>query len=211
MCGNENIENETVNRKGDDVKVLWVSFFVVLADQITKVLVKGCSIPFLGLHVEGMPIGYSRPVLGDFLRLTYVENPGMAFGVDLGGKLYLTLFSILASIGIFFYIYYTRKETLLFRSSLALILGGALGNLVDRVLYGVLYGEAPLFYGKVVDFVDFEFFNINLFGYQLTRFWVFNIADSAVTIGVVILILFHRSFIKEEDAVSLSVEHKENG
>ena len=74
-----------------------------------------------------------------------------------------------------------------------MILGGALGNLIDRVFYGVFFGDAPLFYGKVVDFLDMNFFDINIFGYQLTRWPVFNIADASVTLGVLLLLFFHRS------------------
>ncbi len=181
------------------MKVLWLTLSIIISDQISKLLVKGFSIPFLGIHHEGVPLGSSRQILDDVVRFTYVENPGMAFGVDFGGKLFLTLFSIAASIGILVYLFYMRKEKLLFRSSLALILGGAIGNLIDRVFYGVFYNEAPLFYGKVVDFIDVQFFNINIFGYQLTRFWVFNVADSAVSIGVFILLIFHRSFVSEEE------------
>ena len=65
-----------------------------------------------------------------------------------------------------------------------MILGGAVGNMIDRMFYGVLYGEAPLFYGKVVDFFDVDFPDIDLLGYQLTRWPVFNIADASVTVGV---------------------------
>jgi signal peptidase II len=131
--------------------------------------------------------------MGNFLRLTYIENPGMAFGIDIGGKLFFSLFSIVASAAIVAYLYHARKESLGFRLSLAMILGGALGNLIDRVFYGVIYGDAPLFYGKVVDFLDMNFFDINIFGYQLTRWPVFNIADAAVTTGVLLLLFFHRS------------------
>ena len=82
------------------MKILNLSIFVLLADQITKLMVKGIQVPALGIHTLGLPLGSSRPILGDFLRLTYIENPGMAFGIDLGGKLFFSIFSILASIGI---------------------------------------------------------------------------------------------------------------
>jgi signal peptidase II len=181
------------------VRVLFVTLFVVLGDQTTKLLIKGFSIPALGLHVPGIPIGSSIPVLGDFARLTYIENPGMAFGIDVGGKLFFSLFSVIASIGILLYLYKMRNERLLFRFSLALILGGAVGNLIDRVFYGVLFNDGRLFYGKVVDFIDVDFFNVNIFGYHLSRFPIFNVADSSVTIGVLILLIFHRSFITGEE------------
>ena len=183
------------------VKVLWVTLCVIIADQASKLAVKGISLPWAGISVKGIPVGSSYQLAGDWVRLTFIENPGMAFGIDLGGKLYLTLFSIAASIGIVAYLYIVRREKLLFRLSLALVLGGAVGNLIDRIFYGVVYGEAPLFYGKVVDFIDVDFFTISIFGYHLQRFWVFNVADAAVTVGVAIMLIFHRSFVKNEEAM----------
>lgn len=181
------------------MRVLYVTLCVVLGDQATKLFIKGFSIPALGIHVQGIPLGSSIPVLGNFARLTYIENPGMAFGIDVGGKLFFSLFSVVASIGILLYLYRMRNERWLFRFSLALILGGAVGNLIDRVFYGVLFNDGGLFYGKVVDFIDVDFFNVNVFGYHLSRFPIFNIADSSVTIGVMILLLFHRSFVEAEE------------
>jgi signal peptidase II len=175
------------------VRVLILSFIIVFSDQAAKLFVKGGSFPALGISFSGVPYGSSRPLLGNFLRLTYIENPGMAFGIDIGGKLFFSLFSIIASAAIVAYLYHARKESLGFRISLAMILGGALGNLIDRVFYGVIFGDAPLFYGKVVDFLDMNFFDINIFGYQLTRWPVFNIADASVTVGVLLLLFFHRS------------------
>jgi len=183
------------------VRVLYVTACIIVADQITKFWVKGIDIPMLGISIQGMSLGSSFPVLGDFLRITFIENPGMAFGIEIGGKIFLTLFSIVASIGILFYLYLMRKENLTFRLSLSFILGGAVGNLIDRVFYGVLYGEGTLFHGKVVDFIDIDFFNIDLWGFHLSRFWVFNIADASVTTGVLIMLLFHRSFLLEEKEV----------
>lgn len=182
------------------MKVLILSFIVVFTDQVAKLFVKGGSFPALGISLGGVPYGSSRPLLGNFLRLTYIENPGMAFGIDIGGKLFFSLFSIIASAAIVAYLYHARKESLGFRLSLAMILGGALGNLIDRVFYGVIFGDAPLFYGKVVDFLDMNFFDINIFGYQLTRWPVFNIADASVTIGVLLLLFFHRSAAAPERA-----------
>ena len=175
------------------MRVLILSVLIVIGDQVAKLMVKGASIPALGISLSGVPYGSSRPLLGNFLRLTYIENPGMAFGIDIGGKLFFSLFSVAASIAIVAYLYHARREPLGFRLSLAMILGGALGNLIDRVFYGVIFGDAPLFYGKVVDFLDMNFFDINVLGLQLTRWPVFNIADAAVTIGVLMLLFFHRS------------------
>jgi len=195
------------------LKVLYVTLSIVVLDQLTKILVKGFAIPFLGIQWEGMHYGQSIPLIGDVLRLTYIENPGMAFGIDFGGKVFFALFSIIACIGIFWYLYRIREERLRVRLPFALILGGAFGNLIDRVFYGVFYGEAPLFQGSVVDFIDVIFFNINIFGYQMTRWPVFNIADSAVTIGVILLLIFHREAFRthhDEDDVSPAEKSSDN-
>ena len=181
------------------MKVLFVTLLIVISDQVTKLMVKGFSIPSLGFQIKGMQLGNSIPIFGDFARLTYIENPGMAFGIDIGGKLFFSIFSIVASIGILLYLYQMRNEKFLFRFSLAMILGGALGNLIDRVFYGVLFNDGGLFYGKVVDFIDVDFFNINFLGYHMNRWPIFNIADSSVTIGVFMLIVFHRKFVHEEE------------
>ncbi len=203
--------------EGNDVivRVLFVTAFIVIADQITKFMIKGIEIPFFGIAFQGMPIGTSIPVLGDFFRITFIENPGMAFGIEVvDGKIFLTLFSIVASVGILLYLYLMRTEKLLFRLSLALILGGAIGNLIDRVFYGVIFGESELFHGKVVDFIDVDFFNIDLLGFHLTRFWVFNIADASVSIGLMMMLIFHRSFVDQEEQLpgieSTSVESPES-
>lgn len=187
------------------MRVLYLTALVVLSDQLSKIFIKGCSIPWLSLEIKGMPLGTSFNVIGDFLRITYIENAGMAMGIDLGMKSVLSLFSIVAAFGILFFLYTMRSERLGFRLALALILGGAIGNLIDRVFYGVLYREGPLLYGRVVDFIDVDFFHINIFNFHLTRFFVFNIADAAVTIGVLLLLLFYRSFAtdrKEENPSS---------
>jgi signal peptidase II len=176
------------------LRVLFVTLAIVLLDQITKLLVKGFTLPIFDLYHAGMQLGQSIPVIGDFLRLTFVENPGMAFGIDIGGRLFLTIFSLIATIGIFYYIYRVRNEAFIVRLTLAMILGGAIGNLIDRSLYGVVFGEAPLFYGKVVDFIDMDFFHINFLGIHMDRFAVFNVADASVSTGIFLMLLFHKKF-----------------
>jgi len=183
------------------LRVLLVTFFIVIADQISKLAVKGFTIPILNLKVNGMYYGESIEIFGDFLKLTFVENPGMAFGIDFGvsSKLFLSLFSVFAAIGILIFLFKVRNEKLLFRLGLSLILAGAIGNLIDRVFYGVIFGYAPLFYGRVVDFLNVDFFDINLFGYSLDRWPIFNIADASVTIGVIILLFFHEKLSVNSD------------
>ena len=170
------------------MKALYLSLAVVVLDQVSKLLLKG--VPFLNLT------GFrgSKPLLGDFLRLTYVENPGMAFGYEAGAyfKLGISLFSLIASIGLVYYLYTVRKSNLSLRISLAFILGGAVGNLIDRTFYGIFYGYQSLFYGYVVDFIDVDFFKVTILGHNYDRFPVFNIADAAVTIGVCLLLIFYK-------------------
>lgn len=171
-------------------KLLLLSTVLVVLDQLTKVLVKGFHL--FGINHQGMYLYESRPVLGELLRWTFVENPGMAFGVDFGMPVILGLFSISASIFLVYLLKRTEKTgSTGLRLSLALILAGAMGNLIDRVFYGVFYGYAPLFYGKVVDFVDVNMPDVNIFGTELQRFYIFNIADAAVSIGVVLLLVFY--------------------
>jgi signal peptidase II len=181
------------------VRVIYISLIVVIADQITKLMVKGFSIPFLNFTHEGMYHGQRIPIIGDFFRLTFIENPGMAFGLDPGleWKMWVSLFSLVASIGLIIYMYAVRYQTLSLRVALAFILGGAIGNLIDRMFYGLFFNYAPLFYGKVVDFLDFDFFDFTLFGKNFDRWPVFNIADAAVTTGVLILIIFYKKHNEE--------------
>lgn len=146
------------------IVILFFSVFIL--DQITK-----------GIIRHTMVLGESIPVLGDVFRWTYVENPGMAFGIRIQHGYILTILSVLASLGVLAYLLIHRDEGRLLRGSLACILGGAAGNLIDRVLHQ-----------QVVDFIDI--------GFGQVRWPVFNIADSAVVIGMLIL-CFH-VFLKKE-------------
>jgi signal peptidase II len=182
------------------LRVLFVSLFIVITDQLTKFLIKGGIIPVVHIQAKGMGYGQSINVFGDFLKLTFVENPGIAFGIDVGdtSKLFLSLFSLIAAIGILYYLWKSKDQKLVVRFGLVCILGGAIGNLIDRTFYGVFYNYAPIFYGKVVDFINVDFFDFTIFGRTYDRFPIFNIADSSVTIGVILLILFHRTIPEEE-------------
>lgn len=181
------------------MKVLNISLFIVLIDQISKLLVKGINIPSLSIYFEGMEYGQSINIIGSIFKFTFVENPGMAFGIYVDGyfKFFLSLFSLVASIAIIIYIYKVRHQKLLFRIALALILGGAVGNLIDRFFYGIIYDYAPLLYGRVVDFLHVDALGFTIFGKTFDSFPIFNIADSSVTIGVIILLIFHKSFEAE--------------
>jgi signal peptidase II len=160
------------------LKILSITAFVLVLDQVTKIFIH-----------NSMQLYQSIPVLGDFFRITYVENTGMAFGIKVGHSGFFTVFAGIASLAIMFYLLKMRGEKFVARFSMAFILGGAIGNLWDRMIRG-----------SVVDFLDFDFFDINipafqfLFidfpGYSLQRWPVFNVADIAITVGMMILFIF---------------------
>jgi len=176
------------------LRILYLTLSVIIADQISKFYVKGISIPFLNLNFSGMSLGESISVIGDFFRITFTENPGMAFGFDPGSdfKLFISIFSLVASVGLLVYLFTVRNKSLSLKIAIALILGGAVGNVIDRMFYGLIYDYAPMFYGKVVDFFDFDFFNFSIFGRSYDRWPIFNIADAAVSVGVLILLFFYK-------------------
>jgi signal peptidase II len=186
------------------LRILFVSLSIVIVDQLTKIFVKGFSIPFLNINYAGMYNGQKIPIIGDFFRITFIENPGMAFGFDPGVnyKLWISIFSLVASIGLVVYLYMVKNQKYTLQLAIAFILGGAVGNLIDRMFYGIFYGYASLFYGRVVDFLDFDFFNFSIFGRSYDRWPIFNIADSAVTIGVIILLFFYKKPKNENYAIA---------
>ncbi len=189
------------------MRALWVTAVVILVDQITKVLV-----------LKNMYRNESIPILGDWFKLTFTENPGMAFGITFGPRGMVTLFSILATALIIIYIYKVRKGYRPYLLSLALILGGALGNIIDRVFYGMLLNGDALFTGKVVDFIHvnvwrgyipdvFPFIG----GSYVALFPIWNVADMAIVVGVVGILFFQKHFheAREREAVALTSANAE--
>jgi signal peptidase II len=190
------------------LKVLIVTFLIVLADQASKLYVKGIKIPLLGIEFPGIPYQSSIPVIGNFFQITFIENPGMAFGLQIGGKLFLSLFTIFATLLLFFFLYKNRHEGLLLRLSLALILGGAVGNLIDRVFYGKIYGYAPYFYGRVVDFFHFDLPNFTFLGKTIYSWPIFNIADVSVTFGFLMILIGYKKIFQHEEHSAEQTDHE---
>lgn len=160
------------------MNVLFFSAIILVVDQLTKLMVKA-----------RFELRDSISVIGEFFRLTYIENPGMAFGIQLGSPMFFTAFASIASVIIFVYLYRIRHEKFLSRFALAIILGGALGNLIDRFAYG-----------QVIDFLDF--------GIGDTRWPIFNIADSSVTVGMILLltIVFFEKEAETQAPAALSAD-----
>ncbi|HEY5536315.1 MAG TPA: signal peptidase II [Ignavibacteria bacterium] len=180
------------------MRVIFLTFFLVIIDQVSKLFIKGLNIPFLGISHKGMDYGSSINIIGNFFRLTYIENPGMAFGIELGGKLFLSLFTIFATILIIYFIYKNRNQSLYLRISLAFILGGAIGNMIDRTFYGIAYGYAPLFYGKVVDFFHFDIPDFRIFSKTVYTWPIFNFADIWVSLGFLLIVIGYKWIFKKE-------------
>jgi len=194
------------------LRILYITLILVFGDQITKFLVKGINLNILGLSLNftGMGYGTSIPIIDNLFLITFIENPGMAFGMEFGGRLGRSLFTIVASILIIYFIYLNRKESHYLRLSLSFILAGALGNLIDRTFYGIIYDYAPIFQGKVVDFLQINIPDITILGRKFTSWPIFNLADMYVTIGFLMIILgykkvFHKKVkeqIVEEDNIN---------
>lgn len=161
--------------------LFWMGAIIVLVltlDQVTKYVIK-----------TSMYLRESFPVWGDFFRITYVENPGMAFGFRFSNSTLFMVLSIVAGILVVYYLYRVRNESWVLQLALSWVAAGAIGNLLDRFIYG-----------RVVDFLDFEFWDISISpfdvlgfhfpGYAMTRWPVFNVADMAVSGGMIILIIY---------------------
>ena len=145
---------------------LWITTIIALTDVLTKVMIQSY-----------MTLGSSREVLGSFFKLTYILNQGGVFGSKLGSNYFYTVSAILVVMLVVYFLYKEFGKNKYVDLSLFIVLGGAVGNLVDRIRLGA-----------VVDFLDFEFFNFNLLGYHFDRWPTFNVADVAVTVGMLLLI-----------------------
>lgn len=194
-------------------KSLIVIIIVIILDQILKFWIK-----------LNMTIGESFSVIGDWFQIYFIENNGMAFGWELGaefGKIALGIFRLIAVALLFYLIYYLNKKKIKFGPLLgiSLITAGALGNIIDGMFYGMIFSEstftqvATLFpkgggyagfmQGKVVDMLYFPLFTfpewIPFLGGQIFFSPIFNIADSAITIGFLYLLIFQWNFLKNID------------
>lgn len=181
-----------------------IALVVIIIDQTSKLLVH----EYMYLHQE-------INVIGEWFRLHYLLNPGMAFGIRWNnefGKLALTAFRISAMIGIGYYLWkMAQKEAHVgFLICMALILGGAVGNVIDSTFYGVFLNNHPIgsptpwFHGQVIDMLFFPLFEFQIPDWSPLKpgesflFFspVFNIADSSIFVGVVAILIFQRKFFK---------------
>lgn len=174
-----------------------LALLIALADQISKILIRQYLLP-----------GDSVEVLGDLIKFTFVYNQGGAFGIKLGNIIFYSVMSFAAAVVIIIYMIKNKNAHKIIMAILALVVGGAVGNFIDRIAYG-----------QVVDFIDvnipdirippFSFFG----GFELYRWYIFNIADMALTVGLISFIVYllikgdrleSRSDIRENDISSNS-------
>ena len=195
-------------------KALLILFILLFIDQAVKIWVK-----------THMLIGQEYRVFGDWFYIHYTENNGMAFGMELGGsigKLILSIFRLVAIVAIGWYLVSIVKSEASTGLVVAVtfILAGAIGNIIDCIFYGKIFSEsfyqiakifpaeggyAGILHGRVVDMLYFPLIEshfprwLPIWGGEEFVFFrpIFNIADSCITIGVFIIILFQKKFFKE--------------
>jgi signal peptidase II len=201
-------------------KSLLIVFVILVIDQVLKIWIK-----------THMTLGQEIPMAGNWAILHFTENNGMAFGMQFAGdygKLILSLFRVIAVIFLFWYIHHLskKKENFGLIFCFSLILAGAIGNILDSAFYGMIFSESTYFgvaqlfppeggyssflHGKVVDMFYFPIIHgaypswVPYLGGQDFLFFrpVFNVADSAITTGVLSLIVFQRSFFQGKTATT---------
>jgi signal peptidase II len=197
-------------------KAIILVILVLVIDQLVKFQVK-----------TTMTIGESFSVFGDWFQIRFIENPGMAFGLDIPGKWgkpVLTLFRIIAVVAIGWYLnqLIRKKVHTGLIMCVALIMAGAAGNIIDSLFYGLIFNEstyftvatlfpeeggyAPLLYGKVVDMLYFPIIEGHFPGWFPFRageefiFFrpIFNLADTSISMGIMTILVFQKRFFKEE-------------
>ena len=191
---------------------LGVILLVIILDQALKIWIKTHF--YLG----------EEYVITSWFRLYFIENNGMAFGMELGSKLFLSVFRIFLAIGLIWYLWKLRTNTTVktgYVVCVALITAGAIGNIIDCMLYGLIFnnpippqvatlfppegGYATLFHGRVVDMLYFPLFS---FTWSQWMPWVggehflffqpvFNLADAAISVGIILVLLFYTRFLAE--------------
>ncbi len=206
-------------------KSIVIVVLVLLVDQILKFWIK-----------TNMTLGEEFSVFGHWFLIHFVENNGMAFGFEFGGeygKIFLSIFRVVAVFGIGWYILKLVKNNISmgFIACVSLIFAGAIGNIIDSAFYGLIFndsygqvaslfpeggGYATFLHGRVVDMFYFPLFSgtypewVPFAGGSDFQFFrpVFNIADSAISVGIFSIILFYRKQFNEIDSQNSDIENE---
>ena len=165
------------------LNLLIVTISIVFFDQLSKILIKNLLFQHQQINI-----------IGNFLKFTYVENSGIAFGINTSDyHIYVTILTLLAISILIYYRIKLKDECHHEKIPLSLIIGGAIGNVIDRIL--VLIPSSG--YNGVIDFIDI--------GFNHYRWYIFNIADSAITIGVILYFIFQYKYDKKDNAESRDI------
>lgn len=183
-----------MSQKGKKLATLFSPIlFVLIVDQITKYLVRTS------------PDLQRMDVIEGWLAFNFTKNPGMALGMDWLSTPVISSIAIIATIGILFYVLYNLSQaTYAYLVCMGLILGGALGNIMDRIFMGIIGGYGGVLDGHVVDFIHFnlEIGDTPVFPY------IFNVADIAISTSIIILLLFHKRIMPVEDEATISEQEQ---
>jgi len=189
-----------------------ITVLVLIIDQVSKIWIK-----------TTMRINDQVNIIGSWLKLHFVENEGMAMGISWGGeigKYSLTIFRIIAIGAIIYYIYVLIKNnaSTFFVAVMSLILAGAIGNVIDSLFYGLIFsdsyhqiasfvpwgsGYTSFMQGHVVDMISVQLFTIpewipNYGGQKFFPF-IFNIADAAISVGIILIVIFQKKFFPDTE------------
>lgn len=167
---------------------------VLIFDQISKYIVRSNET----LH--------NYTIFEGWLKFNYTQNPGMALGMNWLSTPTISLIAIAATIAIFIYIIKTlERSNFAYLTCMGLILGGALGNISDRITMGIIEGYGGVLYGHVVDFI---YFNLQINGTPVFPY-IFNIADMAISTSIIFMLLFNKKIMpveKKETRNELAIE-----
>lgn len=168
-------------------------FVVVILDQLTK-------------HwIRLSPAWQNWEIFPGWLAFRYTQNPGMALGMQWASTEVISAVAIVATLGIFTYVMYNRNDvTSGYLVCMGLVLGGAIGNIIDRLVMARLESYGNILEGHVIDFIHFT---LTLNGYPVFPY-IFNVADMAISIAIISMIIFHKRIMPVEDKVD---EEKKNG
>jgi signal peptidase II len=160
-------------------------FVVVILDQLTK-------------HwIRLSPTWHNEEIIPGWLAFHYTQNPGMALGMQWASTEVISGIAILATVGILSYVLYNRSQaTTAYLFCMGLVLGGAVGNIIDRLFMGYIESYGGVLEGHVVDFIHF---NLTINGYPVFPY-IFNVADIAISTAIIAMLLFHKQILPEHAA-----------
>jgi signal peptidase II len=167
---------ETPKQNQMAVQIIGMALLILALDQITKIWARAALVSET-----------SVTLIHDWLKFTYLENTGIAFGMQPGGRVLITVFSVLATLGICYYVFRSPRNNWPYKIAIGLVLGGAVGNLIDRV-----------FYGKVTDFIHVDIYSgvVPVIGKYVSLWPVFNVADSAIVASVCMMLIWYKDIFE---------------